>query len=225
LLVRKILACAARMQGRFGKGMLASTLRGSRARNVLQAGLDQLSTYGILDDMTQDELMIYIDALVASGCLSVTGGTYPTVSLSPLGNDCMRERAAVELALPDTPLSSIGVASGKTEPSTPARKQVNTVEETYALYREGLTIEEISERRSLTEITIEKHLADCIVRGLDFDLSQQVTERDRALIEIAIDQLGTQQLKPLREALPVHINYRMIRFVVADVQRLEAQER
>jgi RecQ family ATP-dependent DNA helicase len=226
LLVRKILACAARMQGRFGKGMLASTLRGSRARNVLQAGLDQLSTYGILDDMTQDELMIYIDALVAGGCLNVTGGAYPTVSLSPLGNDCMRERAVVELALPQTPLSSLSTTPVKAEHTAAAnRKQVNTVEETYSLYREGLSIEEISERRSLTEITIEKHLADCIVRGLDFDLSQQVTEQDRALIEIAIDQLGTQQLKPLRDALPAHINYRMIRFVVADVQRLEAQER
>jgi superfamily II DNA helicase RecQ len=54
LLVRKILACAARMQGRFGKGLLASTLRGSRARNVAQMGLDRLSTYGILSDMTHD---------------------------------------------------------------------------------------------------------------------------------------------------------------------------
>jgi RecQ family ATP-dependent DNA helicase len=226
LLVRKILACAARMQGRFGKAMLAATLRGSRARNVLQAGLNELSTYGILDDMTQEELMIYIDALVAGGCLNVTGGAYPTVSLSTLGNDCMRERAVVELALPQTPLSSLGMTPVKADHTTTAnRKQANTVEETYSLYREGLSIEEISERRSLTEITIEKHLADCIVRGLDFDLSQQVTERDRALIEIAIDQLGTQQLKPLRDALPAHINYRMIRFVVADLQRLEAQER
>jgi hypothetical protein len=37
LLVRKILACAARMNGRFGKNMLAATLRGSRAKNVSQA--------------------------------------------------------------------------------------------------------------------------------------------------------------------------------------------
>ena len=132
----------------------------------------------------------------------------------------------MELALPQTPLSSLSTTTFKADHAAAAtRKQVNTVEETYNLYREGLSIEEISERRSLTEMTIEKHLADCIVRGLDFDLSQQVTERDRALIEIAIDQLGTQQLKPLRDALPAHINYRMIRFVVADVQRLEAQER
>jgi ATP-dependent DNA helicase RecQ len=225
LLVRKILACAARMQGRFGKGLLAATLRGSRAKNVTQAGLNQLSTYGILDDMTQDELMIYIDALVAAGCLNVAGGTYPTVSLTPLGNDCMRERRSVQLALPQTFLSSIDISVGvKAETPAVNRKQVNTVDETYALYREGLTIEEISERRGLTEITIEKHLADCIIRGLAFDLSPHVAERDRALIEVAIDQLGTQQLRPLRDALPSHINYRMIRFVVADMQRLEATE-
>ncbi|HEV2913509.1 MAG TPA: RecQ family ATP-dependent DNA helicase [Pyrinomonadaceae bacterium] len=230
LLVRKILACAARMQGRFGKGMLASTLRGSRARAVTQAGLDRLSTYGILDDMTQDELMIYIDALVAAGCLNVAGGAYPTVSLSALGNELMRERASVELALPQTSLSRIAATTTlKAGPAAAAaaaasaRKQVNTVEETYALYRDGLSIEEIGERRGLTEITIEKHLADCIARGLDFDLSQHVDERDRALIEIAVDQLGTQQLKPLRDALPAHINYRMIRFVVADLQRAEQQ--
>jgi ATP-dependent DNA helicase RecQ len=223
LLVRKILACAARMQGRYGKGLLAATLRGSRAKNVTQFGLDRLSTYGILDDMTQDELMTYIDALVAAGCLSVAGGTYPTVSVSALGNDVMRERANVELALPQTALSSIAVSVAEAGPNSSARKQGNTIEETYALYREGLSIEEISERRGLTEITIEKHLADCIARGLDFDLSRHVPERERALIEIAIDQLGTQLLKPLRDALPPHINYRMIRFVVADVQRAEQQ--
>jgi RecQ family ATP-dependent DNA helicase len=226
LLVRKILACAARMQGRFGKAMLASTLRGSRAKNVIQAGLDQLSTYGILDDMTQDELMVYIDALVAAGCLTVTGGAYPTVSLSALGNDVMRERAVVELALQSTPLSALSVASpssaaAHTASAATLKKQVSTVDETYTLYCEGLSIEEISRRRGLTEITIEKHLADCIMQGRDIDLSQHVRDADRALIEVAVDQLGTQLLKPLRDALPSHINYRMIRFVVADLQRAE----
>jgi len=64
LTVRKVLACAARMGGRFGKGMLASVLRGSRSAKLSQAGLDQLSTYGILSGMTQDEILLYADALV-----------------------------------------------------------------------------------------------------------------------------------------------------------------
>ena len=93
-----------------------------------------------------------------------------------------------------------------------------------ALYCEGLSIEEIGRQRGLTEMTIEKHLADCITQGREVDISRHVSDADRALIEIAIDQLGTQLLKPLRDALPSHINYRMIRFVVADVQRAEQQE-
>ncbi|HEX8922840.1 MAG TPA: RQC domain-containing protein, partial [Pyrinomonadaceae bacterium] len=223
LLVRKVLACAARMQGRFGKGLLASTLRGSRARNVLQAGLAELSTYGILDDMTQEELMTYIDALVAAGCLRVTGGAYPTVSLTALGGDVMRERASVELALPETSLSALSTAVLSQAPGakTPKAKSVSTVDETYALYTEGLAIEEICERRGLTEITVEKHLAECIMQGRAFDISRHVSDADRARIESAIGQLGTQLLRPLRDALPPHINYRMIRFIVADVQRAE----
>jgi RecQ family ATP-dependent DNA helicase len=226
LLVRKILACAARMQGRFGKGLLASTLRGSRARNVLQAGLDELSTYGILDDMTQDELMLYIDALVAAGCLKVTGGAYPTVSLTALGGDVMRERASIELALPETALSALSTAVFHAASAAPApkAKSVSTVDETYALYNEGLSIEEICQQRGLTQITVEKHLAECIAQGRPFDLSRHVSETDRALIERAVEQFGTERLRLLRDALPPRINYRMIRFVVAERQRAEQNE-
>lgn len=222
LLVRKILACVARMQGRFGKGLLAATLRGSRARNVKDAGLDRLSTYGILNDMTQDELMLYIEALVAAGCLTTTGGAYPTISLSSLGADVMRERASVELAIQETALSALSNSNVLARPHA-TREKTSTVDETYSLYCEGLSIEEIASRRNLTEITIEKHLADCIIEGRDFDISRHVTDEDRAAIEMAIERLGTQQLRPLRDVLPSHINYRMIRFVVAEVQRAEAE--
>ena len=242
LRVRKILACAARMQGRFGKGLLAATLRGSRAKNVLQAGLQHLSTYGILADMTQEEIGIYIDALVAAGCLRVTPGTYPTVAITHLGGEVMRERAAIQLALPPTfatataaksyaapqrqPAASASFATAAAASSSNAAtdttpQRASTVDETYALYETGLSIEEISERRGLTEITVEKHLADCILEGRRFDVSQFVSDQDRAEIEIAIDQLGTERLKPLRDVLPDHITYRMIRFVVADMQRRE----
>lgn len=221
LLVRKILACAARMRGRFGKAMIASVLRGSRAKNVLQTGLDRLTTYGILDDMTQDELMLYIDALVAAGCLTVTGGAYPTVTLSMLGDDVMRERESIELALPSTSLSELAHSSGHTAHATTATKtkSANTIDETYALYSEGLSIEEISRQRNLTEITIEKHLADCIIEGRAIDVSRHVTDADRALVEEAVARLGTERLRPLRDALPAHISYRMIRFVAADLER------
>ena len=100
LRVRKILACATRMKGRFGKHVLAATLRGSEAKNVVQAHLNELSTYGLLRDMKQDDILLYIDALIVAQCLRVTPGAYPMVCVTETGDAVMRERERVELALP-----------------------------------------------------------------------------------------------------------------------------
>ena len=99
LRVRKILACAKRMKGRFGKRVLAATLRGSASRVVLNAHLNELSTYGLLKDMPQDLILVFIEALVSAGCLSVTKGQYPTVSVTELGNRVMLEKEHVQLRL------------------------------------------------------------------------------------------------------------------------------
>jgi len=238
LCVRKILACAARMEGRYGKGILAACLRGSRSAKISQFGLQRLSTYGILSNMTQDEILLYIDALVAAGALRVTGDNYPTVAITALGRDVMRERASVELALPAVPVLAAppppyapldaretrgarAAASGAGARSAAAvnAPRVSTIDETYAFYETGMSIEEISRERGIAEMTVEKHLADCILEGRPFDLSRHVNAQDRALIEAAVRRLGDERLKPLRDALPRHISYRMIRFVVADLQR------
>jgi ATP-dependent DNA helicase RecQ len=99
LRVRKILACAARMKGRFGKHVLAASLRGSAAKNVMQAHLNELSTYGLLRDMRQEDVMTLIDALVSANCLRVSAGAYPTIAITELGEKVMREQETVELAL------------------------------------------------------------------------------------------------------------------------------
>jgi ATP-dependent DNA helicase RecQ len=100
LRVRKILAGAKRMKGRFGKTVLAATLRGSAAKNVMQSHLNELSTYGLLKDMRQDDILIYIDALIRAGCLRISAGEYPTVSITELGDRVMREQQLIELAIP-----------------------------------------------------------------------------------------------------------------------------
>lgn len=99
LRVRKIIACAKRMNGRFGKKMLIQTLRGSSAKPLLTAGLNELSTYGLLRDMAQDELETYIDALIAARCLRVKPGAYPTISTTELGDRVMREQETIVLSL------------------------------------------------------------------------------------------------------------------------------
>ena len=100
LRVRKILACAKRMNGRFGKKILAATLRGSASKQVMTAGLNELSTYGLLKDMLQDDIERYVEALITAHCLKVKGGAYPTVSTTELGDRVMREQEKIELPLP-----------------------------------------------------------------------------------------------------------------------------
>ena len=80
--------------------MLVSTLRGSAAKQVLTARLNELSTYGLLKEMAADELQLYVEALVAAGCRKVKGGAYPTISTTELGDRVMREQERVSLALP-----------------------------------------------------------------------------------------------------------------------------
>jgi len=210
LRVRKILACATRMKGRFGKNILAGTLRGSAAKNIMQAHLNELSTYGLLREMRQDDVMLYIEALVAVRCLEISRGEYPTVSVTELGGRVMREQEQVELALP--PVDELATEQEEFEPP-------KTIFRTYTLYCQGLSLQEIAKQRNLVSNTVEGHLIDCIRAGLDVDISKFVSMNDCALIEKAIDQHGTNKLRSLRDSLPENMTYNMIRFVVTDWQR------
>ncbi len=101
IVVRKILSCVARLNGRFGKGTVAAVLRGSGSKQVIEHHLDQLSTYGLLKDMTQDDITALVKALIQSGCIVVGRGQYPTVSLTDFGREVMMSRAEVMLDLPE----------------------------------------------------------------------------------------------------------------------------
>ncbi len=67
---------------------------------MIQAQLNELSTYGLLKDMRQDDILLYLDALVSAECLLVRAGEYPTISITELGERVMRQQAQVELGLP-----------------------------------------------------------------------------------------------------------------------------
>jgi superfamily II DNA helicase RecQ len=67
---------------------------------VITAQLNELSTYGLLRDMANDELEVYIDALIAARCLRVKPGAYPTISTTDVGDRVMREQELIELVLP-----------------------------------------------------------------------------------------------------------------------------
>ncbi len=115
LVVRKALSGVARMsqrqgrawKGRYGRGRIVQALLGSRTRAVLDARLDQLSTYGLL----KDEGISYLNELfrelestgliVQSRHVGFNGKEYQTVTLTEAGDQVMRGGASCELAWPE----------------------------------------------------------------------------------------------------------------------------
>jgi superfamily II DNA helicase RecQ len=202
--------------------VIAGVLRGSRAKNVVDQRLDQLSTYGILSEMTQDEIVAWCDALVDAGLLGITPGAYPTLFLTPHGRNVMRGDELPRVDLARFGLAGSGAARASAAPPPRAERAAPaepTVDVTYALYTSGLSVDEIAERRSLTVVTVEGHIAELIEAGRIADVSALVTDEQYRDVERAARDHGLERLKPLREALGGRVRYREIRFVVAALRR------
>jgi len=101
IIVQKALSCVARINGRFGRGRITQTLVASRLKEVLDARLDRLSTYGLLSELGHDYVWSLLNNLIKAGCLSVSSGEYPTLSITKLGSDVMRRKKTIPLEIPD----------------------------------------------------------------------------------------------------------------------------
>ncbi|MFN0108795.1 MAG: RecQ family ATP-dependent DNA helicase [Blastocatellia bacterium] len=229
LVVRKILSCVARMDGRFGKSLVAGVLRGSRAKLILANNLDQLSTHGLLRDYTQDELTRFINALILAGCIRQSGAAYPLVSLTELGRQVMQDRLRVELDLEAVAADFSDEVSDEAAIAKMEKQLQNPVgathEMTFQLYQQGFSVGEIANRRNLKSNTIEEHLLLLMSEGRVVKLDGLVSAEDRALIETTIASLTSEdppRLKPIKEALPEHVSYSAIRFVLAALRRTQA---
>ena len=86
---------------------------------------------------------------------------------------------------------------------------------TYEMYTNGMSIEDIASERGLTRISIENHLIDCLEKGMDLDLTKYVHTEFKTKIEKAINDIGIEKLKPIKEALPENVSYFDIRYYIA----------
>ncbi len=93
--------------------------------------------------------------------------------------------------------------------------QASPADETIRLLAEGKTFAEIAELRGRTPSTVVNMVADLIEKGRVEYRVEWVGDEAHHLIADAIDRLGAQWLKPLREALPERIGYDQIRLGVA----------
>jgi ATP-dependent DNA helicase RecQ len=100
--VRIVLSGAARINGRFGKGLLVRMLCGSASKEVTRFGLARLSTFGMLQALKQPEVTAIVDALLRIRLL--TQNEYergrPMIEITEQGEAVMRGTVPLTQSLP-----------------------------------------------------------------------------------------------------------------------------
>ena len=93
--------------------------------------------------------------------------------------------------------------------------KVSPAEETIRLLKEGRTFEEIAQLRERRLATVIDLVAELVERGrLEFD-PKWIDSGRREQIEAAIQKLGADRMKPIKDALPPEVTYGEIRLVAA----------
>lgn len=102
--IRIALSGVARVQQRFrcGKNLVGQMLCGSKAAKITKLGLDQLSTFGLLEHLTQTEVVALLEALVTTGHLAQVDLDQhrPVLELTEAGAELMRGQREFEGVLP-----------------------------------------------------------------------------------------------------------------------------
>ncbi|WP_136603986.1 DNA helicase RecQ [Paenibacillus dokdonensis] len=97
---QKVFSCIHRMRERFGVSMVASVLKGSRNKKVLQYGFDDLSTYGAMSNRTEKEISEIINVMASEGYLVLSEGQYPVLRLQPLAAEVLKGQRRVMQRMP-----------------------------------------------------------------------------------------------------------------------------
>jgi ATP-dependent DNA helicase RecQ len=112
----KALSGVARCTGRYGKSVVVQMLLGSKSEKMVKFGLDQLSTFGILNAFRQPELLQILEALTKARLLESheVEPNRPIIRLSDRGRMFLKDRSSdpVILELPTDLASKVKLGGG-----------------------------------------------------------------------------------------------------------------
>ncbi len=202
-----ILSCVGAVNGRLGRTGVGKILAGSRAHDIVR--FERSPFYGKLANYKRQQLDALVLELIQKRYVKVIGGEYPVVTLTPLGANALKTRAAIALNVPQV-TRSLEAAH--------AEKKFGTVEFTRQLLERGLSPAAVAQARNLTPGTIYEHLAQCIAQGrVNIDA---VIPRDvQTQIREAMSKADAPGLTAVKMLLPETISYGELRCVREAIER------
>ncbi|TVU55750.1 MAG: DNA helicase RecQ [Arthrospira sp. PLM2.Bin9] len=178
------------------------------------ADQNDIAPYKIFSDstlglMARERPQTKEDLLRLSGVTAYKAQSYGQQFLNAIYEYCLEQGIPLKSTKPPlTTLSSSSVS--KWYHVSP------TVIQTWELFKQGLSVQEIADQRGLKSTTIYGHLADLIANNYgDIDIDTLISPQRKQVILEAIAVLGDGPLTPIYEYLGKAYNYGEIRLVQA----------
>ena len=83
-IARAISRCVHDLGQSYGMGKIVAVLRGSKAQDLLDRGLDKVPSYGVLSSVPEARIRDVLNQMSVDGFLSITEGRLPIVQFGPL---------------------------------------------------------------------------------------------------------------------------------------------
>lgn len=143
---QKIFSCMKRMNEQYGMTLVASVLKGSKSKRIQELRFNQLSTFGIMKDMTIPAIVELMHILEADDYIYTTGGQYPVVRLSSKAVPVLKSQARVLVRIPHVP-EAAAAQSGLFDLLRSLRKEIAMQEgmPPYIIFQDR-TLQEMADR-------------------------------------------------------------------------------
>ncbi|EHQ87983.1 DNA helicase RecQ [Desulfosporosinus youngiae] len=93
-------------------------------------------------------------------------------------------------------------------------EKVSSHLQTFMMYREGYSLEDIAKMRKVTPITVQNHFVRCSMDGHAVPWDDFIPSEQEAHILEAIQQVGGEKLRPIKDLLPDEVEWFTIRAVL-----------
>lgn len=124
---KKIFSCIYRMKQKFGGGMVADVLKGSKNQKVRRFGFDRLSTYALMQQYSKKDIMEMIGKLTAEGYLAPSNDGYPVLKLTAKSVEVLKGQATVSMKKVNV-RKSLDIENDLFEKLRMVRKKISSLE-------------------------------------------------------------------------------------------------
>ncbi|MBI4682738.1 MAG: DNA helicase RecQ [Nitrospirae bacterium] len=180
---------------------------------------------GLADEQKVPPFIIFSDKTLHEMCRRYPASLPEMAGISGVGNAKLERYGedfirSIKTYLNENPDISVPAEYSYDNPAKPADKiKGETIEKTYALFSQGMSVEEIARARNLAQSTITGHIEQLIMDGRGLDIDRLIEPQKREDIGKLFLTLQSWQLTPVIEHFKGTVSYEEAKLVRVCMRR------